>query len=344
VQFRLTYTVDAFTNLADQPKLIVSGDPVVVVGLEAHDRDPRDATKPVTLLTAAATMTPPSKAATALHELAAGEMPTGAKVDQRRIDRWGDKPFPPMFNELPGSLQEFSRTVSRLLSDAAVRVFEVLRWRFEIGGPPRPYASRGIEWSDDGETWHSFPTAMHVRASVATIGTPLPPERVQEINDLLDSGAQEPLAHFMLREARASAVRHDVSALVMAMAAAEIGLKQLTAQLVPAATWLVENVPSPPLVRMLIEYLPLLPRVNTEPALVPPPDSVLKALRKGVTIRNSAAHVGARRLDPDDVDEVLNAVHDLLCLFDYYAGQGWALEHLSYDVAVEAGVREPITE
>lgn len=127
----------------------------------------------------------------------------------------------------------------------------------------------------------------------------------------------------------------------MAMAAAEIGTKQLVSQLVPDAAWLAENLPTPPLIRMLSEYLPQLPLVNTDPPLVPPPSSILDSLRKGVKMRNSAAHVGARALDHDDVQAVIEAVQDLLWLFDYYAGHRWALDHLSYERSVELNLREP---
>jgi hypothetical protein len=115
----------------------------------------------------------------------------------------------------------------------------------------------------------------------------------------------------------------------MAMSAAEIGLKELVSRLVPDAGWLVGNVPSPPLVRMLIEYLPRLPLVNSDAAFVPPARSILDELRKGVTMRNSAAHIGARHVDIDDVEHVVDAVTDLLWLFEYYVGNDWALQYLS---------------
>ena len=264
-------------------------------------------------------------------------------MDPERVQVWGDDPFPPMFRELPGSLQEFSRTVSSMLSSAAVRAYEIIRWRFDIAGWPRPYSSRGIEWSDNGTEWHPFPTNLQVRIGSARAGTPLGQERVDEVNRLLGRGAEEPLAHYILREARASLGRHNVSALVMAMSAAEVGLKQLVSRLVPGAGWLVENVPSPPLVRMLIEYLPQLPLVNADAALAPPAKSILDALRKGVTMRNSATHIGTRHVDIDEVEHVVDAVSDLLWLFDYYGGEEWAQQYLSESVQAELGLREPDT-
>lgn len=182
---------------------------------------------------------------------------------------------------------------------------------------------------------------MTARVSAPRTGTRLDAKKVEKVEALLKAGAEEPLAHYMLREARVTFGRHNVSAVVMAMAAAEIGTKQLVSKLVPEAAWLAENVPSPPLVRMLLDYVPQLPRIHTDPPLVPPPRSILDTLRKGVRMRNSAAHVGARDLNSDDVEAVIGAVQDLLWLFDYYAGHRWALEHLSYERGVELNLREP---
>jgi hypothetical protein len=53
------------------------------------------------------------------------------------------------------------------------------------------------------------------------------------------SGIREPLAHSLFREAqRASGQREYASALAMAIAALEIGVKQLIGTLVPGAEWL----------------------------------------------------------------------------------------------------------
>jgi hypothetical protein len=342
VRFVLTYVLaDAFTGLRERPMFTLPGEATVVLALEQVDEDPRDPSKSVVILTATVDLEPPPKTQRALRQLAAGELPDGTKASAARIGDSDDDPSPPRFDELPGSLREFSRELSDVLASALVRTYEVIRWRYDIHGMPRPYSSRGIQWSDDLAAWHHFPGETSIHVSMHRTGTPLDAERADKVDALLKAGTEEPLAHYMLREARVSFGRQNVSALVMAMAAAEIGLKQLISQLVPGATWLAENAPTPPIVRMLIEYVPLLPRVQTDPPLVPPPISILDALRKGVTMRNSAAHVGARALDHDDVEEVMEAVQDLLWLFDYYAGHRWALEHLSHEKKVEMGLREP---
>jgi hypothetical protein len=106
-------------------------------------------------------------------------------------------------------------------------------------------------------------------------------------------------------------------------------VKELVASLVLDAEWLVGNLPSPPLVKMLEEYLPLLPvRCTIGGKALPPPQDALKSLRKGVTLRNQIAHAGGVTLKYETLEEVLLAVRDVLWLLDYYGGMEWAYEHV----------------
>ena len=84
----------------------------------------------------------------------------------------------------------------------------------------------------------------------------VPPE---EIVRMVESGDQEPVAHQLLREAWELRSSNPRSALAIGIAAAEIGVKDLIASLVPNAQWLVMEMPSPPVVKILREYLPMLP-------------------------------------------------------------------------------------
>lgn len=272
---------DGFQGLKERPTFAVPGEAPVRVELQHLDSDPLDPANPVVLLIGTVDLQPPEKAAQALRQLAAGEIPDGSALNDERRRFWGEADSAPQFDELPGSLREFSHKVSRLLSSAVTRSYEIIRWRFDVDGPPQPYSSRGIKWSDDLDTWHRLPSDISARLGTLRLTTPLPVERVLAVEVLLDAGADEPLGHHMLREARATAGRHHASALVMGIAAAEIGTKQLIAALVPDATWLAENLPSPPLVRMLSEYLPLLPLLNRDPRLVPPPWSIPRASEEG---------------------------------------------------------------
>jgi hypothetical protein len=60
------------------------------------------------------------------------------------------------------------------------------------------------------------------------------PKEITDLEAMAASGIREPLAHSLFREAqRASGQREYASSLVMAIAALEIGVKQLIGTLVP---------------------------------------------------------------------------------------------------------------
>jgi hypothetical protein len=133
----------------------------------------------------------------------------------------------------------------------------------------------------------------------------------------------------LFREAWNQYHENPRSALVIGMAAAELSVKHCISTLVPDAEWLATNLPTPPLVRMLIEYLPKLPaRHKLDGQVKPPPPDVLEVLRNGVNIRNQLSHAGTVNPSVEKVEEILQAVHDLLWLIDFYSGSEWALAFL----------------
>jgi len=61
--------------------------------------------------------------------------------------------------------------------------------------------------------------------------------------------------------------------------------------------------------------------------------------------RNVAAHKGTLTLSQDDLEVILRGFNDLLWLFDFYAGHGWAMEFISVetqrDLAAQSGASSP---
>jgi hypothetical protein len=113
------------------------------------------------------------------------------------------------------------------------------------------------------------------------------------------------------------------------MASAELAVKRCIGVLVPDAEWLATHLPTPPLIRILAEFLPRLPaRCLIGDKVVPPPPAIMQVLKKGITIRNDATHAGIATPTGDQVEEILVAVEDLLWLLDYYTGEEWALGYV----------------
>ena len=101
------------------------------------------------------------------------------------------------------------------------------------------------------------------------------------------------------------------------------------------------NVPSPPIVQMLREYLPKLPVSQALPSgkVFPPPDATLAVIKKAVQQRNQITHAGSETTT-EFIDETLGAIKDTLRLLDYYRGHDWASTYMSYSFGVALGLRE----
>jgi hypothetical protein len=157
---------------------------------------------------------------------------------------------------------------------------------------------------------------------------------------LLEAEIAEPLGHTLFREAWALRGTYPRSALIIGVAALEVGLKQLVSELVPEAAWLMETGPSPPVPAMVKNYLPKLPaRCTFGGEVLCPPKAVRRHITDAVKLRNKVAHSAQTdALDYEVLKEWLLAIRDVLWLFDYYRGFQWALTHIREDTEQELGV------
>src|SRR5262249_16961684 len=107
-----------------------------------------------------------------------------------------------------------------------------------------------------------------------------------------DEAAAEPFAHELLREAMGLLGHSPRSALLMTATAVETGVKDHIARLLPKASWLMQKLPSPPVFRILRDYLPELHEGSTMvsdwKALLP----LWKVCEKLGEARNSLTHTG----------------------------------------------------
>ncbi|MDQ3704916.1 MAG: hypothetical protein M3437_06795 [Chloroflexota bacterium] len=234
------------------------------------------------------------------------------------------------FDMLPEGLQSFIKQTSQEDDAYAQRAIRLLRWRYGLSGPHNAFASSlDAKWSLDELDWLPLPRQGGLTTRLDK-GLTLDEEVLKETETLLTQHIDEPIGHALYREAKSEISFNPRSSIALAISAVEAGFKQFVGQLVPDAQWLVENVQSPPLVAMLQDYLPTLPVRNTiQGKIVPIPEHILKALKKGATIRNKVIHTGANAPERKTLEEILDAVRDTLFILDYYAGYAWAIEHVS---------------
>jgi hypothetical protein len=271
-----------------------------------------------------------------LQVLAEQRLPPGSRVEPSHLADpevqriYFESGCPPL-DVLPPHLDALFTEVHTMHSAAARRTVQLLRWRHGFEVPTRPFALIVAEWSLDQETWQmmSVRGQGRVRTSLHDLG-PSAVGRMVEVQRLVDAGCEMPVGHELLAEAEEYAFVSVRSALVLSLAALEVGFKGLVSNLVPAAAWLVAEVPSPPLEKMLRDYLPMLPKaleVNAgggDTLTV----TVLDEVRKAVRLRNDLVHTGKAKIDGRWLDSWLNLCRDLLYLFDFYQGHSWALRQI----------------
>lgn len=233
----------------------------------------------------------------------------------------------------PSHLKNFSDEIEGELASYGERMLCLFRWRSGSSSPHNPirYLSK-LKWSQDGEHWNSLSYSIFLNL---IFGFPEPQEKApfgEAVANLMEQGVDEPLGHELFREAWDLQASNPRSALIIGIAAAEIGFKQCVGALVPNAKWLVENVPSPPLEKMLREYLPqLLTRKTLNGRVLPPPERWLKILKKGITIRNNIVHGNTTTLTRENLSDILKTIRELLYLLDIYCGNEWAWDLLEVE-------------
>jgi hypothetical protein len=204
--------------------------------------------------------------------------------------------------------------------EALSQVGAVLRWRFGLSGYDAVFKDTTVDAQlADGRSLdlHLIPQmAMgDDRASIEQGG-------LDAAVELVTSSHREPVGHELWREAWNLRHSNPRSSLVIGVAAAEVGLKQVIALLVPEAKSLVENIPSPPLDAIMRKVLPDLPiRADVEPTRRAP-RHLRTAITSAVEDRNRVVHLGA--MPRSNLRETLLAIREFLYMLDMYAGQPWA--------------------
>lgn len=300
---------------------VVDGDLTTRVEVHEHEH-PQDSGRRGLLITATAGFDVDEATYHQFEQWAAGDHP-----GQHQPEPQQDAPPPP-----PDPFVVHCDQLGSRVHHAGRYVFEVLRWRSAAAGPDRSYVRLSNRFSvNNGGTWHDLPHEYQVVVQIGA-GMRLTDDMATAAQHLINSEASEPLGHQLLREAQSLATSNPRAALVIGVAAAEVGFKHLVGDLVPDARWLIETVPSPPLPKMLKDYLPTLPtRLTFDGAVHPPPKHARTVIHTAVKQRNAVAHQGDTDIGGQDLVDTLLVLRDTLYLFDYYAGHDWAIHRVNDD-------------
>lgn len=214
------------------------------------------------------------------------------------------------------------------LAACAHKTVRLMRWRFNLNGRHSPCSFSSMEWSSGSLVWHELPIMGETHAELS-LGFEVTEETIRETEELANDGINEPIHHEFFREAWHQRFQNPRSALALGVAALEVGVKACISTLVPDADWLVSELPSPPVAKLIKNYLPLLPvKATIGGQVLIPPRSVRRLISEAVELRNVVVHTGAAPVQKEELEQMLTAIKDVLWLLDYYQGHTWALEHV----------------
>jgi hypothetical protein len=217
----------------------------------------------------------------------------------------------------------------------------VLRWRTgELGGPLERPGTR-FQWNLGDGQWHPLPSDTYLQLDAYSYPQ-LTRAAYDDIVRLFHEGTGEPFPYELIREAWAQRAANPRSAVITAITALEIAVKQFIARRVPAADWLVENVPTPDVIKLMREYLPTLdPPAGAHAGAErfrELPDQLWRLLLKRRNQRNDVIHKPAayespRRPDlppitPERAESAVLAVREVLYRLDLADGHAWAVAQL----------------
>jgi hypothetical protein len=210
------------------------------------------------------------------------------------------------------------------IADHMTRLVIVLRWRRSImDGPLSPFSNGTESFSLDGVEWREEPRrAVSLRMS---FGHPYPSGEItqglcDEITALANGGADEPFERQLFREAWNLRNGYPKAALVIGVAAAEIGFRKLVRP----------HQGHKGILRLLGKYWPHPPPIpHVGSREIKPSQAILDSLKDGIRKRDAVVHEGAPAPSQDELRNILWNISQLLWIWDFYAGHGWALEHLA---------------
>ena len=212
------------------------------------------------------------------------------------------------------------------LEGARDRFLSLLRWRQGAVAADKLVEYSSLYWRVDPGVYHIVPQRLSQPTTGRTTGKGFRwgDNHEAALSELWNRNVEEPFAHELIREAQTLLEQSPRSALLIAVSAAETGIKQHLSKVAPATAWLLEEGPSPPVDKMLRKYVPVVNAaagrdVDFWDALKP----IFSAVKCMVEARNKVAHTG-RLPDGTDVQAAIDSVRDLLYVLDVVEGESWA--------------------
>jgi hypothetical protein len=231
----------------------------------------------------------------------------------------------------PNPFITFTEKIYGNLSTIAKTSISYLRWRYAQEGPPAPISTRGLSFSvnESMNDWHSIPGSYSVN-NVTPSRSILKASDIflTELKNSIIQGIKEPVYHELLREAKELKFNSSRSCTLISISAAEIAVKKVINNLVPKSQWFIDNIQSPPTVKLIKEYFQKIIPTDKYKKIKNKCEQLAGELETAILIRNQIAHHGINAPEDEKLERIIKTVEQLLWVCDYCSGNDWALTYI----------------
>jgi len=217
------------------------------------------------------------------------------------------------------------------------RFLKLLRWRQGIDAPGEVVSHRTLYWKVGEGQYPIVPPEGGPSKKITVhgmFGIRWDSGHSSDLQELWSvDDLAEPLGHTLVREAAALASESPRSSILIMTAALETAVKMHISHIAPDTAWLMQEIPSPPIFKVLRDYIPLIHRSRGEEIVfwdkVKP---FINKVQKLIELRNKVAHTGKIPENACPIQDYLELVSDMLYLLDVLEGHEWAKTLASHEL------------
>ncbi|WP_077338704.1 hypothetical protein [Pseudocolwellia agarivorans] len=225
-------------------------------------------------------------------------------------------------------LDQIDKNSSRLKSFVST-----LRWRFNIDTNINPCSRINSYCSKNKNTaWRLIKNLEVRKCYLKDIAIPINLAFSEDTLELSVAEDGEPTGHELLREAKEISSVSVRASLIMGIASVEVRLKDLISSRSPSSEWLIKSIPSPPIPKIISNYLPELFDEYKDEILAFKKTNHCILICKQIEKRNITSHTGEL---PQSIviHELLYSVEQFLWFCDFLSGFEWAREYFDEEVS-----------
>ena len=209
------------------------------------------------------------------------------------------------------------------LNLAIQKLYRLLRWMYLFKGADNNIDELNIYWSITKQNRILLNTPKFPRTELVGLIGFDEKDFERNLATISQLDDDEPVQHSIIRDAYEIVNSNPKNSLLLSIIALEVGIKDFISKSIPAASWIVFNIQTPPVDRIISEYL------YTINPLIKLNEEQLKLIKQLIKERNVLSHKGTFSITITKLHEGLELIKDILYLLDYYRGHKWAIHKLT---------------